>query len=77
MTPEEKLVTAQIINIFDIRYTPKKERGNKLKESMLSFVSDLGTAKSQATRNNMEGFNKLLKNLLIRLKVIHGGIVKV
>ncbi len=68
MTPEEKLVTAQIINIFDIRYTPKKERGNKLKESMLSFVSDLGTAKSQATRNNMEGFNKLLKKSVDKVK---------
>jgi len=68
MTPEQKLVTAQIINIFDIRYTPKKERGNKLKESMLSFVSDLGTAKSQATRNNMEGFNKLLKKSVDKVK---------
>jgi hypothetical protein len=68
MTPEEKLVTAQIINIFDLRYTPKKERGNKLKESMLAFVSDLGTAKSQATRNNMEGFNKLLKKSINKVQ---------
>ena len=68
MTPEQKIITAQIINIFDIRYTPKKERTQSLQSSMDSFISDLGTAKSQATRGNLDGFNQLLNKAISKVE---------
>ena len=68
MTPEQKIITAQIINIFDIRYTPKKERTQALQSSMDSFISDLGTAKSQATRGNLDGFNQLLNKAVSKVE---------
>ena len=68
MTPEQKIITAQIINIFDIRYTPKKERTQSLQSSMDSFISDLGTAKSQATRGNLDGFNQLLNKAVSKVE---------
>ena len=68
MTTEQKLITAQIINIFDLRYTPKKERKQPLQKSMDKFISDLGTAKSQATRGNLDGFDKLLNQAVSKVQ---------
>ena len=68
MTAEEKLITAQVINIFDIRYSKTKERRRKLEASMNKFIKSLGTAKGQLTRGNVDNFKELLQKAVKQVK---------
>jgi hypothetical protein len=68
MTAEEKLITAQVINIFDIRYSKNEERRRKLEASMNKFIRNLGTAKSQETRGKRKNFENLLEKAIKQVK---------